>query len=393
MVRRVLALVAVSAAAVALFFTATSAPSPPSPDAPESLSRPFVQRAGVAADDVQVTSQFGLWRKSARGPLHFQYSWVECDLAGKHCSPVPRLQAKTIAPPQEPQIVTLRGVVTATNQAGSTSVTTGNFYYDMAGLAFDALDRGFVRNHLQYDPDQLRAWYGLSSEQNGAGQTISDPGLRPRARASSRGGPLQLPLRPAEDLSDVAEPALLPARDLVCRKTPDPPRARRPGGSLGRRRVGARDRSRGDRSPSSSSASSRPCSPASAGSQRKTDRVSSPTVGATPAIVGPTGSYATSFIRSWPGLAMCPTSCASRLRVTTARPGTRPRTARTSSRSGGPSLSRDRTGRPRRKFRGGLRAPATRTSTWAGLHGRRASTAAAVTREATSPARRGPCLT
>jgi subtilase family serine protease len=81
--------------------------------------------------------------------------------------------------------VTLRGVVTATNRAGSTSVTTNDFDYDMAGLAFRASDSGFVRGNLQYDPAQLRAWYGLQPDQNGAGQTIvitdfgRDRGLRP----------------------------------------------------------------------------------------------------------------------------------------------------------------------------------------------------------------------
>jgi subtilase family serine protease len=68
--------------------------------------------------------------------------------------------------------VTLRGVVTATNSAGSTSTTTRDFDYDMAGLAFPETDRGFVHGHLQYGPEQLRAWYGLGPDQTGAGQTI-----------------------------------------------------------------------------------------------------------------------------------------------------------------------------------------------------------------------------
>jgi Subtilase family len=175
MVRRISALAVLGAAAAALFFTARAAPSPPSPDAPVSTYRPFLQQAGSVGDEIQVTPQDGSWTQRVRGPLRLGYSWLECDRKGEHCSPLSDLSTKTIVPPQESKIVTLRGVVTATNRFGSTSVTTSNFDYDMAGLAFEASDRGFVHRHLQYDPDQLRAWYGLSSEENGAGQTIVIP--------------------------------------------------------------------------------------------------------------------------------------------------------------------------------------------------------------------------
>jgi subtilase family serine protease len=62
--------------------------------------------------------------------------------------------------------------VTATNRFGSTSAETSNFFYDMAGYPFAVRDKEWVHNHLQYSPDQLRAWYGLSPEENGSGQTI-----------------------------------------------------------------------------------------------------------------------------------------------------------------------------------------------------------------------------
>ena len=175
MVRRISALAVVGVAVAALFFTARGAPSPPSPDAPPSSYRPFLQQAGNLDDELQVTPRVGSWQERVPGPLQLRYSWLECDLAGKHCSPLRSLRTKTIVPPQESRIVTLRGVVTATNRFGSTSVTTSDFDYDMAGLAFKSGDRGFVHRHLQYDPDQLRAWYGLSSEENGAGQTIVIP--------------------------------------------------------------------------------------------------------------------------------------------------------------------------------------------------------------------------
>lgn len=190
MVRRVLALTAVSAAAVALFYTATSAPGPPSPNAPVSTERPFLQPAG--GNEIQVDPQVGSWVQRVRGPLHLSYSWLECDLGGKRCSPLPGLNAKSIAPPQELRIVTLRGVVTATNRFGSTTATTRNLYYDEAG--FPVKHRKGLRPPF-YDPVQLRTWYGFRPEQDGAGQTIlitafwSTPGLRAAVdRFSSRYG-------------------------------------------------------------------------------------------------------------------------------------------------------------------------------------------------------------
>ncbi len=83
--------------------------------------------------------------------------------------PVAGLQTQSIVPPQELRIVTLRGVVTATNRFGSTTVTTSNFYYDEAGLPIELRKdlRPFV-----YGPAQLRAWYGLGPDQDGTGQTI-----------------------------------------------------------------------------------------------------------------------------------------------------------------------------------------------------------------------------
>jgi hypothetical protein len=169
MVRRVLVWSAVGLVGAALFYTATSGPRPPSPNAPESLSRPFVQREGRVGDEVQISAQPGAWGERVRGPLHLHFSWLDCDLHGRRCSPVPALSRQSIAPPQELRITTLRGVVTATNRYGSTSVTTSNFFYDEAG--YPIRRRKDLRPFL-YDPVQFRAWYGLRPEQDGAGQTI-----------------------------------------------------------------------------------------------------------------------------------------------------------------------------------------------------------------------------
>jgi hypothetical protein len=174
----VVVLAAAASSATGLVYGTISAPSRLSADAPRNLDRPVLRRAGTVGDEVQFNPYELEWRSPVRGvPFQLRYSWLRCDLNGANCSPLAGLSGKTIAPPQEERIVTLRGVVTGTNRYGSRSVVTRNFYYDMAGLAFGVEDRRFVRNHLQYNPDQLRAWYGLSSAQDGAGQTIMITGF------------------------------------------------------------------------------------------------------------------------------------------------------------------------------------------------------------------------
>ena len=163
-------------------YTAASAQSSPSAEPPVSLSRPVLHRVGRADERVRIVSRAGSWRSPAGVPVRLRFSWLECDLEGRHCSPLPGLDTRAIVAPQELRIVTLRGVVTATNLAGSTSVTTRNVVYDMAGLAFDSGDRRFLHQHPQYDPAQLRAWYGLAAEQNGAGQTIVIPAVGSQRR-------------------------------------------------------------------------------------------------------------------------------------------------------------------------------------------------------------------
>jgi hypothetical protein len=190
MLRRVSVLTALAVLAAALavvLIEATTGPAAPSQGAPVNLTRPYLQWAGSAGDEVETTPQAGSWRSSAHdGSINYSYSWLACDLHGKRCSPLPGLSSRAIAPPQEQKTVTLRGVVTATNQAGSTSVTTNDFDYDLAGLAFEAGDRAFVFRHPQYDPAELRAWYGLSPAQTGAGQTIviTDFGVHHGLRSS-----------------------------------------------------------------------------------------------------------------------------------------------------------------------------------------------------------------
>jgi len=174
-IRRLMVLAVAAAAAGVVAYVGLSGRSSPPPGPPVSVSRPFLEVFGKAGDEVRVTPNAGLWRARDGGSFDVRYSWLECDLEGKRCSALTGPRTRAIVPPQEPKIVTLRGVVTATNGAGSTSVTTRDFAYDMAGQLFAASALRSLRRHPQYGPDQLRAWYGLRSGQNGAGQTIVIP--------------------------------------------------------------------------------------------------------------------------------------------------------------------------------------------------------------------------
>jgi hypothetical protein len=143
----VVVLAAAAAAATGVVYSEVSAPSRLPADAPRALERPMLVPAGIANDEVQINPYELTWRSPVRGvPFQLHYSWLECDLRGSHCSPLSGVQSQTIVPPQEQRIVTLRGVVTGTNRYGSRSVTSRNFDYDMAGLAF--ADPHFARRHL-----------------------------------------------------------------------------------------------------------------------------------------------------------------------------------------------------------------------------------------------------
>ena len=175
-IRRLTVLAVAAAGAGVLVYILVARHSPPASRTHTrvKLSRALIRETGIAHDELKVTVRAG----SRHEPFRLSYSWLECDLVGKRCSPLRGPRTRAIVPPQKAKVVTLRGVVTATNSAGSTSLTTRNFYYDMAGLAFDG--RGAFDAHPEYDPAQLRARYGLGPEQDGAGQTIVIPDVGPR---------------------------------------------------------------------------------------------------------------------------------------------------------------------------------------------------------------------
>jgi hypothetical protein len=139
-------------------------PEPPVKGAPVSLDRPHLVAAGSFGDELAISPDLNQW--ASAGGLNLRYFWLHCDLEGAHCHPIRGLAGRRVIPPQGRGIFTIRGAVTATNARGSTTVASSNFRWDHAGIPLR------FRGSPQYDPAQLRAWYALRPEQNGAGQTI-----------------------------------------------------------------------------------------------------------------------------------------------------------------------------------------------------------------------------
>jgi hypothetical protein len=162
--RRALFALAVGAALAALLFSAASLAG-----APVSLRPPRVASNPWPSLDFVVRSTRRDWQSQKGAPVHFSYSWLRCDLRGKHCGPLRGLHSRRIVPPQELKIISVRAVVTASNEGGSTTAVSRNFYFDEAGRARSSRRDLYP---LVYDPLQLRHWYGLRRSQNGAGQTI-----------------------------------------------------------------------------------------------------------------------------------------------------------------------------------------------------------------------------
>jgi len=179
----VVVVLVVAVGAAAAWYATSSGPRQSAANAPIALTPPYLGQGGVRGDAVDIEPpMYNDWASPIGASEHIslRYSWESCDLHGKSCSTLPGLYTKRIDPPQELHIVTLRAIVTATDHAGSRSITTSPIY-DMAGFPFTAPRR---LDPAQYDPLQLRHWYGLRSDQDGRGQTIvittfwNSPGLR-----------------------------------------------------------------------------------------------------------------------------------------------------------------------------------------------------------------------
>lgn len=162
--RRLLALAAVGAALGILVYTATSLVG-----APVNLAPPRITATPWPAEKLELVSPRRAWRTARSASFKLRYSWLRCDLKGAQCVALAGLHSRQIVPPQELRLVTIRGLVTATNPGGSTTVVSRNFYFD------DATRPRAHRSDIDpliYDPAQLRHWYGLRPSQNGRGQTI-----------------------------------------------------------------------------------------------------------------------------------------------------------------------------------------------------------------------------
>lgn len=128
MTRRIFAL-AVLCAAVAPFLYTASAPGGP----PSDIARPRVVSTPWPSEDLVLDSRRRDWRSPAGLPYTLRYSWLRCDLKGARCVSLPGLHSRRIVPPQELRIITIRGVVTASNASGSRVAVSRNFYFDEAG--------------------------------------------------------------------------------------------------------------------------------------------------------------------------------------------------------------------------------------------------------------------
>jgi hypothetical protein len=123
-VRRVAALIGVSALAVAAFAAMGSASSVTAAQAqyaPVSTVAPTI--SGVTIENQLLTANEGSWSVQ---PLSFAYRWLRCDTAGNACVDLPvnatgkqyRLQTADVGR-------TIRVRITAANNDGQTTVTTG----------------------------------------------------------------------------------------------------------------------------------------------------------------------------------------------------------------------------------------------------------------------------
>jgi hypothetical protein len=94
---------------------AVTASSAPVNTAPPALTGPVTQGQALAAGP-------GTW--SVAGAVSYTYTWQRCDTDGSHCVDIPGATDATYTPGADDVGHALRAVVTATNDAGSTSTTT-----------------------------------------------------------------------------------------------------------------------------------------------------------------------------------------------------------------------------------------------------------------------------
>ena len=98
----------------------TTAPAPPPPVAPSVVAVPAISGTPEQGDVLTMSS--GSW--SGTNPMSYKFQWTRCDAAGSNCGAIGGANASTYSLGATDVSYRIRGIVTATNTAGSTVGTS-----------------------------------------------------------------------------------------------------------------------------------------------------------------------------------------------------------------------------------------------------------------------------
>jgi hypothetical protein len=98
----------------------SSGSSPPPIVAPANTAPPTLTGSDVQGDTLSTST--GAWSGS---PTSYSYSWQDCDSSGNHCTDISQASAPTYSLTGNDVGHTIRAVVTARNEVGSASASTG----------------------------------------------------------------------------------------------------------------------------------------------------------------------------------------------------------------------------------------------------------------------------
>jgi hypothetical protein len=115
-----LALVATAVAAFATIGSASSVSAAAAQYAPVNSTAPTI--SGTATENQTLTANEGTWTGS---PGSYAYQWMQCDTAGNACVEIKNATAKTYTLQTADVGKTIRVRITASNNDGKTSVTSG----------------------------------------------------------------------------------------------------------------------------------------------------------------------------------------------------------------------------------------------------------------------------
>jgi hypothetical protein len=115
-----LALVATAVAAFATIGSASSVSAAAAQYAPVNSTAPTI--SGTATENQTLTANEGTWTGS---PGSYAYQWMQCDTAGNACVEIKNATAKTYTLQTADVAKTIRVRITASNNDGKTSVTSG----------------------------------------------------------------------------------------------------------------------------------------------------------------------------------------------------------------------------------------------------------------------------